>query len=81
MTAYEPAWLLFASDALITALCALLLLGLAVAAGVMDRRRQGRDRVGVPDRVGWMPWTSLSVLCAIAGLALLATSLPGLLTT
>ena len=79
MTAYEPAWLMFASDALLLTFAAALLLAFAVVAAVMDRRRQHRDRVGMPDRVGYMPWTIVSVLCAITGAGLLAASLPGLI--
>lgn len=79
MRRYEPTWLLFASDAAILALwggACLLVAALAVA---MDRRRHRRDRVGTPDRVGWVPWTGLFLLFAVIGIGLLAASLPALL--
>lgn len=79
MTAYEPAWLLFASDAKIAALAGVGLVAAAVLAGIMDRRRIGRDRLDSPDRVGWMPWTLVSLLCAVGGAGLFAAALPGLL--
>ncbi|RYD63158.1 MAG: hypothetical protein EOP58_11925 [Sphingomonadales bacterium] len=47
----------------------------AVIALVMDRRRHKRDRLGAPDRVGWVPWTSVFILCAVLGGGLLAASL------
>ena len=80
MQSFEPGWLLFASDATVVALCgAVFLLG-AILALVMERRRHKRDRVGAPDRVGWVPWTSVFLLCAILAGGLLAASLPGLLS-
>lgn len=78
MTAYEPEWLLFASDADILAICAIGFLAAAAGALVMDCRRHRRDRVGAPDRVGWVPWTGIFLLCAVMGAGLLAASLPGL---
>jgi hypothetical protein len=78
MKEYEPAWLLFASDATVVTLWAAGFLALAAVALVMERRRHKRDRLGAPDRVGWVPWTLMFLLCAVAGAGLLATALPGL---
>ena len=80
MHRYEPAWLLFASDAAVLALWGAGFLAAALLALVMDRRRHRRDRLGAPDRVGWMPWTGLFLLGAVAGAGLLAVSLPGLMS-
>ena len=76
MRSYEPAWLLFASDATVVALWGAACLLLAVAALVMDRRRHRRDRVGSPDRVGWVLWTLLFLVLGVIGAGLLAASLP-----
>lgn len=78
MTDYEPAWLLFASDATVLALWGAGFLGAAMAALAMERRRHRRDRLGAPDSVGWVPWTGVFLLCAVVGAGLLATALPGL---
>lgn len=77
----EPAWLLFASDATVLALWGAACLLLAAGALIMDRRRHHRDRIGAPDRVGWMPWTLLFLLFAVTGAGLLAVSLPGLMAS
>lgn len=79
MALTEPAWLLFASDGVILGLWGGACLVLASAALVMDRRRHRRDRIGAPDRVGWMPWTLLFLLFTVAGAGLLAASLPALM--
>ena len=79
MRRYEPAWLLFASDAAILALWGAAFLVVGLAALIMDRRRHRRDRLGAPDRVGWVPWTGVFLLCAVLGGGLLAASLPALL--
>lgn len=79
MALIEPAWLLFASDGVILALWGGACLLIASAALVMDRRRHRRDRIGAPDRVGWMPWTLLFLLFAVIGVGLLAASLPALM--
>jgi multisubunit Na+/H+ antiporter MnhE subunit len=75
MENYEPGWLLFASDSAVMALWGAGFLVAAVIALVMDRRRHKRDRLGAPDRVGWVPWTSVFMLCAVLGGGLLAASL------
>lgn len=80
MQAYEPAWLLFASEAKAVALWGAGFLAAAVVALVMERRRHRRDRLGAPDRVGWVPWTGLFLLGAVMGCGLLAAALPGLLS-
>lgn len=79
MRAYEPAWLLFASDAKVVALWGVFFLLTALLALAMDRRRHRRDRLGAPDRVGWVPWTGVFLLCAVMGGGLLAAAVPGLL--
>lgn len=75
----EPAWLIFASDAALVALWGGVFLLFALVAFVMDRRRHKRDRIGAPDRVGWVPWTLLFFVCGVLGGGLLAVSVPGLL--
>jgi len=75
MENYEPGWLLFASDSAVMALWGAGFLVAAVIALAMDRRRHKRDRLGAPDRVGWVPWTSVFMLCAVLGGGLLAASL------
>ncbi len=75
----EPRWLLFASDAALLALSGGAFLATAVIALVLDRRRHNRNRVGAPDRVGWVPWTAVFLICAVMGLGLLAVSLPALM--
>lgn len=78
MIAYEPGWLLFASEAAILAMWGGACLLLATVAAVMERRRHRRDRIGAPDRVGWVPWTLVFLLLAVTGAGLLAVSLPPL---
>lgn len=80
MKDYEPAWLLFASDAEVVALWGAGFVAAALGALVMDRRRHRRDRLGAPDRVGWVPWTGLFLLGAVLGCGLLAAALPGLVS-
>lgn len=75
MTRYEPAWLLFASDADLLALTGGMLLLIAAMSLIMDRRRHNRDRIAAADRVGWMPWTLVFLAGAMAGLGLIAASL------
>ena len=70
----EPAFILFASDATLTALAGGAMLAVASAALLGERRRLRRTRI---DAVGWMPWTTLSVLATFAGLSLLAMAAMG----
>lgn len=72
-------WLTFASDAAIIALWGTGLLLIAVFAAAMERRRHNRDRIGQPDRVGWMPWTGVFFVSLVVGAGLLVAALPGLL--
>ena len=72
-----PEWLVFASDATLVALCGAAFILAALVALALDRRRHNRDRIGAPDRVGWVPWTLLFLICGVIGAGLLAASLPG----
>ena len=71
---HEPEFLLFASDATLVALGGGALLLVALASFLGERRRMRRRHI---DAVGWMPWTSLSVLTAFGGLSLLALAVTG----
>ncbi len=71
---HEPAFLLFASDATLVGLAALVLLIVGAVALLGERRRLHRKHI---DAVGWMPWTTLSVLATFAGLSLLAMAATG----
>lgn len=75
MERYEPAWLLFASDAKLLMVLGVAFLFAAVVALAMDRRRHNRDRLSAADRVGWMPWTMVFLIGATLGLGLIAASL------
>lgn len=79
LASYEPAWLLFASDAAILALWGAVCIALATAALLMERRRHRRDRLGAPDRVGWVPWTLVFLVLAVSGAGLLAVAMPPLI--
>ncbi len=68
--------LVFASDADIMALWGGVFLLLALVALVAERRRVRRARI---DRVGWVPWTGLFLLCAVVAGGLLALSVPAVL--
>ncbi|QWC58273.1 hypothetical protein F7D01_04000 [Erythrobacter sp. 3-20A1M] len=68
--------LVFASDAEIMALWGGGFLLFAVVALVAERSRVRRARI---DRVGWVPWTGLFLLCAVIGGGLLALSMPSVL--
>jgi hypothetical protein len=74
-----PDWLVFASDATLVAMAGAGFVLAAVVSLVMDRRRHNRDRIGAPDRVGWVPWTTVFLLCAVMGAGLLAASLPSVM--
>ena len=71
---HEPAFLLFASDATLVGLAAGLSLLIAVIALLGERRRLRRKHI---DAVGWMPWTTVSVLATFVGLVLLAVAVSG----
>ena len=70
----EPEFLLFASDATIVGLIGGALLLVAAIAFLGERRRNKRRHI---DAVGWMPWSTLSVLATFAGLSFLAMALTG----
>lgn len=76
VTRYEPAFLLFASEAEILALWGVGLLLLAAIAGVMERRRMKRAEI---HRVGWVPWMGLFMTFAVVGGGLLAVALPAVI--
>ena len=75
---HEPAFLLFASDwsreipRVVHAGAASLVVAAIALLG--ERRRLRRKHI---DAVGWMPWTTLSVLATFAGLSLLAMAAMG----
>lgn len=71
---HEPDFLLFASDATLVGLLGGALLLVSLAASLGERRRMRRKHI---DAVGWMPWTTLSVLTTFAGLSLLAMAATG----
>jgi hypothetical protein len=71
---HEPAFLLFASDATLVGLSGGASLVIAVIALLGERRRLRRKHI---DAVGWMPWTTLSVVATFAGLSLLAMAAMG----
>jgi hypothetical protein len=73
MTLHE--FLAFASDAKIAAICGAALMVVAMLASFAERRRIRRARI---DSVGWMPWTGVFLVCAVAGIVLLAMSAKGL---
>lgn len=52
---------------------------LAGVAALMERRRAKRRDVARLEQVGWVPWTSLFMLAAIAGGGCLAMSLPAVM--
>jgi hypothetical protein len=51
----------------------------AALATVMERRRGRAREMARLEAVGWVPWTTVFVLCATAGAGLLAMSLPAVL--
>ena len=71
---HEPDFLLFASDATLAGLAGGALLLISAAAFLGERRRMRRKRI---DAVGWVPWSTLSVLTTFAGLSLLAMAAVG----
>jgi hypothetical protein len=71
---HEPAFLLFASDATLVGLAGAASLVAAAVALLGERRRLRRKHI---DAVGWMPWTTVSVLATFAGFSLLAMAVTG----
>ena len=71
---HEPAFLLFASDATLVGLGGAALLIVAAVALLGERRRLRRKHI---DAVGWMPWSTVSVLATFVGLSLLAMAAMG----
>ena len=71
---HEPAFLLFASDATLVGLAGGVLIAVAGIALLGERRRLRRKHI---DAVGWVPWSTLSVLTTFAGLSLLAMAAMG----
>ena len=71
---HEPAFLLFASDATLVGLAGAASLVVAAVALLGERRRLRRKHI---DAVGWMPWTTVSVLATFAGFSLLAMAVTG----
>lgn len=75
----QPEFLLFASDAELLALWGAgfwLIAGLALFA---EKRRLKREPIARLEKVGWVPWTTIFMFCAIIGGGLLAVSIPQLL--
>jgi hypothetical protein len=70
----EPGFLLFASDATLLGLGGAGLLGVAALAILGERRRMRRRHI---DAVGWMPWSTVSVLATFGGISLLAVAAKG----
>lgn len=64
------------SDAAQLALTGAALWVFACLAALMERRRAKRRDVARLEQVGWVPWTGLFMLTAIAGGGCLAVSLP-----
>ena len=68
-----PDELMFASDAEMAVLMGGAFLLLAIGCLLMERRRVRRAAI---DRVGWVPWTGLFLMCMIVAGALIALGLP-----
>ena len=68
--------LTFASDAEFVGLGGAAFLIAAVLASVAERRRIRRARI---DRVGWVPWTSIFLICAVIGITMIGLGVMGLL--
>jgi uncharacterized SAM-binding protein YcdF (DUF218 family) len=72
--------ILLLSDAAILALVGAAVLVFAGMFALMDWRRSRQRSIDRLERVGWMPWTGLFLMCAIVGVMLLALALPRLAT-
>lgn len=68
-------FLTFASEAETVGLWGVALLGLAIVAGYLERRRLKRDAI---ERVGWVPWFAISFVCMIIGAGLIALAIKGM---
>lgn len=68
-------FLTFASDAELMSLWGVGFLLLALGALLGERLRMRRARI---DRVGWVPWTGIFLVCAIIGGGILALAVPKL---
>lgn len=75
----EPEFILFASDAMLMALWGAGFLLLALGAMWVERRRNRQHPLDRINKVGWVPWTTISVGCMLVGGGLLAYSLPTVL--
>jgi hypothetical protein len=71
-----PDELIFASDAEMAAIVGAAFLVLAGFMNLAERRRVRRERI---DRVGWVPWTGLFLVCAVVGLTLVGLGAIGLI--
>jgi hypothetical protein len=70
----EPRFLLFASDATWVGLIGAVLITVAYAAWLGERRRKRRKE---PDAVGWVPWTTVSFVTFFCGAILLSLAVKG----
>lgn len=66
------------SDAAQLAFAGAGLWALAVGFTLMERRRARARSLSKLEKVGWVPWTTLFVLAAMSGAALLTAALPAL---
>jgi len=71
-----PDALLFASDAEVALIVGAAFLVVAALMSAAERRRVRRARI---DRVGWVPWTGLFLVCAVIGLTLTGLGAMGLI--
>ena len=67
---------IFASEAEMVGLWGLGFIVLALLALLAERRRNKHARF---DRVGWVPWTSVFVFCAMIGGGLIALAAKGII--
>jgi len=67
-------FLLFASDATLTALLGAALLVVALIAALAERRRSRRKAI---EAVGWVPWTAIFLAACFGAAGLLALALQG----
>lgn len=67
------------SDAALLAWAGVGLWALAAVFTLMERRRARARNLSKLEKVGWVPWTTLFVLAAMSGAALLTAALPALI--